>query len=276
MALAGATVWSEDSTKTSENAWTSASVSLAPTAGVAQIRFVFDSVDVHNGYKGWLIDDIKVSTGTGGSATPTPTSTMSPTPTSTVSATFTPTSSPTATSTGSPTATPTSSPTATATATVTPTATGTPSGGGSTYFLDNLEGNTSGWSASGLWHLADNTTCVSPGYASQSHAFYYGQDSKCNYDTGSATSALTSGVISGLPSGVTLSFSYWRQVEFYGNGSFDKTYVQVSYNGGLSWNAIWSEDSTKTSENAWTSASVTYADGGGPDSIRLRLRRCWQ
>ena len=116
----------------------------------------------------------------------------------------------------------------------------------------------------------EQPACVSPGYASPSHAFYYGQDSKCNYDTGSATSgSLTSGVISGLPSGVTLSFSHWRQVELYGNGSFDKTYVQVSYNGGVSWSTVWSEDSTKTSENAWTSASVSLAPTAGVAQIRF-------
>jgi hypothetical protein len=148
-----------------------------------------------------------------------------------------------------------------ATATLTPTLT-------PVVFSDNLEGSVDGWTASGLWHLANNTSCVAPGYSSATHSFYYGQETTCNYSTGlSNTGTLTSPAISGLNASATLTFSYWRQVESY-NGAYDKTYVQVSYDGGLTWLTVWSKDSRNASENTWTLASVPLS----PTNATMRVR----
>ena len=46
---------------------------------------------------------------------------------------------------------------------------------GSSVGLDeDFEGGVSGWTASGLWHLVNNSSCASPGYSSPTNAFYYG------------------------------------------------------------------------------------------------------
>ena len=60
------------------------------------------------------------------------------------------------------------------------------SGGGGGGLNENFESGAVGWTATGLWHLANNSGCVTPtlGYVSPTHAFYYGQDSTCNYATG--------------------------------------------------------------------------------------------
>jgi hypothetical protein len=120
-----------------------------------------------------------------------------------------------------------------------------------------------------LWHLANSTTCVTPGYYSATHSFYYGQESTCNYDTGrtSNTGSLTSPAISGLAASVALSFNYWRQVESY-SGAYDKTYAQVSYDGGVTWTTVWYRDTSYASENAWTPASICLS----PTSTTMRVR----
>ncbi|MCP4654589.1 MAG: hypothetical protein GY856_04115, partial [bacterium] len=91
---------------------------------------------------------------------------------------------------------PTVSPTTTTTYTVTATTTCGSAGdsvivtvdaGGGGGLDDDFEGGLGSWSTSGLWHLVSNSSCASPGYASAVNAVYYGQDSSCDYATGSAT-----------------------------------------------------------------------------------------
>src|SRR5207244_3558171 len=154
---------------------------------------------------------------------------------------------PTSTSTAAASATPTASPTRTATASPTPSPTGT--GGGTVLYSENFEGDTTGWNAGSFWHLTSNTGCVSPGYQSAAHAFYYGGEPSCSYGTGTSPNngTLTSPLIGGLYPSVSLSFWYWRQVESSSVG-YDSTSVQVSYNGGASWSTVWLENSRNPSE----------------------------
>ncbi|MBI4053917.1 MAG: S8 family serine peptidase [Candidatus Doudnabacteria bacterium] len=134
---------------------------------------------------------------------------------------------------------------------------------------ENFEGDVSAWSASGLWHLANDTPCVTPGYKSATHSFYYGKESSCNYDTGKKnTGALTSPSVSGLGSSIKLSFWYWREVESY-NGAYDKTSVQVSYDGGSTWTTVWYKDSKNASEKEWTFASLDLTSGS--DAVKVRF-----
>jgi hypothetical protein len=137
---------------------------------------------------------------------------------------------------------------------------------------DDLEGDTSGWSTSGLWHLVDSSTCASPGYSSPTHAFYYGQDGTCDYATGSQTSGdLISPVMSGIVATSTLSFDYFRQVESY-SGAYDKTEVAVATAGSGSWTTVWSRDSSDASENAWTASGAIDLSAWDGQSIEVRFR----
>src|SRR5690606_3706641 len=92
------------------------------------------------------------------------------------------------------------------------------SGGG---LSEDFESGAGAFTTTGLWHLTDSSSCASPGYASATHAMYYGQDSSCDYATGAATAgSLTSSLITGINSNSVLSFQYFRQVESY-TGSYD-------------------------------------------------------
>ncbi len=147
------------------------------------------------------------------------------------------------------------------------------SGGGGGGLDDDFEGSVAGWSATGLWHLATNSTCASPqnGFSSPVRAFYYGQDSTCNYATGAANSgSLTSPQISGITGSSTLTFDYYRQVELYTAGSFDRTEVDVIHSGGT--DVVFALDSGDASSSTWQSSGAISLAAYAGDTIQVRFR----
>ena len=152
-----------------------------------------------------------------------------------------------------------------------------PAGGGGDLLNENFDSGAAGWTTDGLWHLATNSSCTAPdnGWSSAPNAMYYGQDSSCNYDTGSATSGnLTSPSISGVTATTVLRFDYWRQVESY-SGDYDNAYVQVSTGG--SWTTVWSRNARDTSQSDWLTSSdislAAYAGQTHPNPLPLRQQR---
>lgn len=135
---------------------------------------------------------------------------------------------------------------------------------------DEFEFAAVGWTTTGLWHLANSSSCAAPGFSSPTHAFYYGKDTTCNYSTGGAnTGTLTSPPITGIGPTSALSFDYLRQVEGF-SGGFDRTTVDVVGSNGTVTN-VFSLSSNDPSTLAWTSSpSIPLAAFAG-DTIRLRF-----
>ncbi len=145
------------------------------------------------------------------------------------------------------------------------------SGGGGGGFSDDFEAGATGWTGTGLWHLADNSSCASPGFSSPTHAFYYGRDATCNYNTGAAnTGDLTSPPIPGISSSSALTFDYFRRVESF-NGSFDRTQVDVIRSDGSAVN-VFNLDSRTPSVAAWTSSGNISLAAFAGETIQLRFR----
>jgi extracellular elastinolytic metalloproteinase len=142
------------------------------------------------------------------------------------------------------------------------------SGGGG--FLDEFETGAAGWTATGLWHLTNNSSCASPGFSSPTRAFYYGQDATCNYATGATnTGTLTSPAISGITASSVLTFDYRRQVESF-SGNFDRSFVEVIRSNGTV-ASVFSLSSANPSTTTWTpSGNISLAAFAG-DTIRLRF-----
>ena len=130
-------------------------------------------------------------------------------------------------------------------------------------FQDDMEGGANGWSADGLWNL-DNYRSMSP-----SHAWYYGQPSTRNYETGSANSGtLTSQAID--LSGATdaaLTFYEWSHLE--SNAKYDRTRVRVSRDGTYWWSMDIVFESHGTN-NAWVKRTVDLSPYAGGD-VYLRF-----
>ncbi|MEM9293527.1 MAG: M36 family metallopeptidase, partial [Acidobacteriota bacterium] len=137
---------------------------------------------------------------------------------------------------------------------------------------EDFEGSTSGWSATGLWHQVTNSACASPGYSSATNAFYFGQDSSCNYDTGAATAGnLISPPITGIESSSTLTFDYYRVVESF-SGNFDRTEVAISSDDGASWTNVWTRSSADASTASWQSSGAISLSAYAGSTIRVRFR----
>jgi extracellular elastinolytic metalloproteinase len=144
-------------------------------------------------------------------------------------------------------------------------------GGGGGGFLDEFETGATGWTATGLWHLANNSTCTTPGFSSPTHAFYYGRDATCNYNSGAANSGdLTSPPISGISSTSVLSFDFFRRVESF-NQSFDRTTVDVIRSNGTA-TTVFTLDSRNPSTAPWGSSGNISLSAFAGDTIRLRFR----
>src|SRR5262249_47156286 len=134
--------------------------------------------------------------------------------------------------------------------TATPAATTTSAASG-VLFSDGFEGSATGWQATGLWHLAAKSSCVSPGVHGGSKAYYYGADASSSYasDFAANEGTLTSPLISGAGDSVTLSFWYYRNVEAYAFRAMDQTSVQISEDDGATWTQVWERDGRDASEN---------------------------
>lgn len=137
-------------------------------------------------------------------------------------------------------------------------------------FSEGFETNAPGWTVPGTvpWYLGFAAHC--PGHSSTSR-FVYFMPGNCNYATGARVdTALFSPVISNLPADAELGFSFVRQVEYYTGGSYDRTTVDVSPDGGSNWYTVWSRDSTNPSLSAWQNETVSLAAFAGAD-IQLRF-----
>ncbi len=105
-------------------------------------------------------------------------------------------------------------------------------------FFDDMESGLNGWTvvapdANNLWHQVTETTC-SPSSASGSTSWYFGIDGSCSFDNGATVyGAIDSPEILNLPALCSLNFNY-RKVSECGGGccNYDKSYVQISVNGG--------------------------------------------
>ena len=135
------------------------------------------------------------------------------------------------------------------------------------------------WQMSGLWHIRDLTTDRPSNVPEAEHgnvAYYALKEGalKNTYDTGDRTTGfltLQSPMIdlTGVQA-FKLTFDYWREVEYYTQGEYDLTLVQVSLNGGA-WKTIWKKSSKDVSEKAWTKAEVGPFATGGATSMLIRF-----
>jgi len=89
---------------------------------------------------------------------------------------------------------------------------------GTIAFSDDMEKGEGSWTATGednLWHLSENRA------NSPTHAWYYGDETKKNYDTGGATTGMLTSPVINLTTNddVLLTFYEWSELE--GSDAFD-------------------------------------------------------
>ncbi|MHA2034314.1 MAG: hypothetical protein ACTSX3_03380, partial [Candidatus Thorarchaeota archaeon] len=109
-------------------------------------------------------------------------------------------------------------------------------------FSDGFTGQIGGtWTVSeAIWHVTDNGCAASCDRLVDEYA-YFGKDTSCNYNTGSrANGYLVSPELPLDPclEEIAISFDYFCEVESTSTGSFDRTFIQIRWDGGA-WGTIW-------------------------------------
>lgn len=138
-----------------------------------------------------------------------------------------------------------------------------------TLLFEDFE-NDPAWGGTGLWHYTgDDGVADVDDLDDANHAAYYGKGDTTDpsYNTGGRTDGMLTLVtpvisLAGVDA-VKVQFDSWREVENFGNGGYDKTYVQVKLGGG-DWKTIWTRDSSVASADEWTSEGgiPTFLTGG--------------
>jgi hypothetical protein len=146
-------------------------------------------------------------------------------------------------------------------------------------FADGFEDGLGNWEGEnlGLWHVTKAPPKPNVDLSGRGNVAYYGKDETGNYNTG----ARTYGYLTSNPFALEgakafkVTFDYWREVEFYGAGGYDQTYVQVRFLIGTSWSTwytVWSKDCATPSEKAWTTAtSGPYSVPSGATKMQIRF-----
>ncbi|GIV78085.1 MAG: hypothetical protein KatS3mg050_2479 [Litorilinea sp.] len=114
---------------------------------------------------------------------------------------------------------------------------------GTVVFEDDVESGPGEWEVAGndsLWHISQHRS------NSPTHAWYYGDESKRNYDTGGANNGtLTSPAIELTTNqDVLLTFYEWSEVE--SSQAYDRTRVQISTDGNQ-WTTVFESHGTNGS-----------------------------
>ena len=151
-----------------------------------------------------------------------------------------------------------------------------------TLLYEDFEDDPS-WSQGGLWHFTtDGGVAGVDNTGAANHAAYYGKNDTTapTYRTESRTTGMLTLVTPGIdlvsgPGGapveaVKIGFDYWRQVESFGNGGYDKTQMQVKLDDG-DWTTVWSLDSSIASASAWKTTDIPAFLTNGASKLYIRF-----
>jgi hypothetical protein len=146
-----------------------------------------------------------------------------------------------------------------------------------TLLFEDFE-NDPAWGGTGLWHYTtDDGVKGVDNLDALNHAGYYGRQDATdpNYNTGARTDGMLTLVtpvisLTGIDA-VRVAFDSWREVENFGNGGYDKTYVQVKLGDG-DWTTIWERDSGDACLDEWISEEdIPALSTGGASTMLIRF-----
>ncbi|MCB0164220.1 MAG: S8 family serine peptidase [Anaerolineae bacterium] len=136
-------------------------------------------------------------------------------------------------------------------------------------FFDDFEAGLSQWTASGLWHQeAEADTCGAQAmpFPSPTQAAYYGLVDSCTYaDSSPFEGTLTLATPISLPTSgqAALAFSSYEQTECGGNCDWDNRTIEISADGGGSWDILGEGDT----EEVWYRSSFDLTPYLGQEVI---------
>lgn len=114
-----------------------------------------------------------------------------------------------------------------------------------TLFADDFSSGLSNWTATGLWHLQDETgdcaSAIAPFPSPGQAAAFNDNGAGCSFVTATAGNLVTASPVA-LPAGAInarLRFMTYEETECgFGNCGWDERFVRVSDDGGLTWDTL--------------------------------------
>lgn len=122
---------------------------------------------------------------------------------------------------------------------------------GTIAFSDDVENGAGEWTTQGtdeLWHISEHRS------NSPTHAWYYGDEAKRTYDTGSANSGTLTSPLIELSTNEDVLLTYYEWSELEGSDAFDRTRVQISTDEGSTWTTVYE---THNTDDEWVKRSVS-------------------
>ena len=129
-------------------------------------------------------------------------------------------------------------------------------------FFDNMESGASDWTpSSGFWHMVTDGASPYPNSYSQTHSWWFGQDSTGNYDNGliAAGDIVTKPFY--IPAGATLSFRSWEETE--DTPGYDLRTASVSTDDGITWTQVFNSDDNSAKWRLATADLSAFGDRTG-------------
>ncbi|MEM1544409.1 MAG: putative Ig domain-containing protein [Candidatus Bathyarchaeia archaeon] len=145
--------------------------------------------------------------------------------------------------------------------------------------------NWTGWSECPLWHMVNESTGIYvngvnilQGYGKVEY-FGQGEPNNPNYDTGQRVKCCLTSPLIPIPTQfvgeeLVLGFKSWREVEYYDKGAYDKTWVEIRFEG-QEWKTVWYKDSRDPSERAWTWELVHTGLVVPKNPFKVQIRFCF-
>ncbi len=127
-----------------------------------------------------------------------------------------------------------------------------------TVFSDDFESGTTQWTTTGTWGLTTSTSHTTSHSLTESPSGQYANSLNI-----SAT--MTNGV--NLSSSLSANLSFWAKYDI--EAGFDYMYVEISPNGGSTWNNVATFDDTLST---WTQFSYSLGGYVGNSNVKIRFR----
>jgi len=99
------------------------------------------------------------------------------------------------------------------------------------YFADDVENGENGWTYDGLWHIVPEASSCNEAH-SPTHSWYYGQESTCTFNTGSANSGTLTSPIIDLTTTTQAELQLWYWFEGESSSTYDTVDISVQIVGG--------------------------------------------
>ncbi|HPQ40178.1 MAG TPA: trypsin-like peptidase domain-containing protein [bacterium] len=99
------------------------------------------------------------------------------------------------------------------------------------YFADDVENGENGWTYNGLWHIVPEASTCNEAH-SPTHSWYYGQESTCTFNTGSANSGTLTSPIIDLTAVAQAELQMWYWFEGESSSTYDTMDISIQIVGG--------------------------------------------